>query len=277
VNEPDKKIADLHMHSNASDGIFSPSELMKIAAEAGLSAAALTDHDTVTGLPDAAASADKYGIEFVPGVEISIIEAERETHLLGYYPKDIKLLAEELVSLQQARYNRMDIIIGKLKGLGFNISKKDLEAETGGAAAPGRLHAARVMLKKKYVQSLNQAFSLYLNKNRPAYFPRRTLSMDQTMELIKEAGAIPVVAHPGVNIKVDLERLIALGLKGIEVYHPDHSKALTRSLRDLAMKRGLIITGGSDYHGVSRENPAFPVHRSIPYSYFEKMKELACQ
>ncbi|MDW7739467.1 MAG: PHP domain-containing protein [Bacillota bacterium] len=268
------KTIDLHMHSNYSDGLFTPTELITIVAKSGIKAVALTDHDSIEGLKEAAEAVSAAKIEFVPGVEISVIENDTEIHLLGYYPEKLKILNDALVLLREERLRRMDIIIERLQKMKFNLSKGDIEREAG-AAAPGRLHLARVMLNKRYVQNLEEAFSLYLGWNRPAYYERKTLSTAETMSLLKESGAVKVIAHPGEKCIDRIKYLIKLGLDGIEVYHPDHGRSMIQYYSKVAAANNLIITGGSDFHGESRDKPAYPKHFAIDYEFYRKLKEAA--
>jgi 3',5'-nucleoside bisphosphate phosphatase len=270
-----KKI-DLHLHSNASDGIFSPSELIRIVATAGIRAAALTDHDTTAGLSEAEHTATQMGIEFVPGVEISTTSGEHEIHILGYYPRRYDELEVALNKLRKDRYRRMELMINKLKGYGFKIKLEDLLFESGGAA-PGRLHLARLLLNKKYVHSLDQAFSLYLRHDRPAYVPREGLKTVEAVDLLVSVGAIPVIAHPGTTGTEIIEKLIAKGLKGIEVYHPDHSRGLAGKWLKFALLKGLIATGGSDYHGDTNSFKQYPVYHAVDYNLLEGLKTLHFQ
>ncbi len=267
-----RKKVDFHLHSSASDGLFSPSELIKIAAQAGLAAAALTDHDTVSGLDEAEKAAKKYNLEFIPGLEVSGLEEGHEYHILGYYP----LIGNDIVSLledmQQDRLKRMEQMVEKLQDKKFKISFEEVLNEAAGAA-PGRLHLARILLKKKYVHTVNEAFLLYLGRDKPAFVQRQTLSLEQVMDLLNGVGAVPVLAHPGESGKIIIEKLIKLGLMGLEVYHPDHGKALTAYYSSLAAEKKLLITGGSDYHGESLHYPAYSLKDAVDYSYLEEMKK----
>lgn len=263
--------ADLHLHSNRSDGIYSPRQLFKIAAQAGLKAAALTDHDTMEGVEAGLAAGLKYGIEIVPGVEISAYEAGREIHLLGYYPAYPDDLKAELLRIRQGRFERMERILEKLNTLGFSL-RLDQICKEAAPAAPGRLHLARHMVKKNLVNNLRQAFSLYLERGKPAYVPRINLTPARALYLLLETGAIPVLAHPGLNGKTLLPQLAALGLKGVEVFHPDHSTAQRRYYRQFAEGNNLLITGGSDFHGDPQVRAHSPGSVSIPYHYLEKLK-----
>ncbi len=268
----EEKKVDFHMHSNASDGLFSPHQLLKIAVDAGLSAAGITDHDTVRGLAEAFKAARKLEMELIPGVEISVFEEGQEVHILGYYPRYCEHLNTVLEEIQKERFKRMELIVKNLKALGFKVSPEEVLFEAG-EAAPGRMHLARILYKKKYVHTLSEAFTLYLGRNCPAFVQRRTPALKEVMSLLAEVGAIPVIAHPGQYGNKMIEKLTCLGLQGIEVFHPDHSKTLARYYKDLAVEKGLLITGGSDFHGDNLQRPAYPAHRAVSYSYLEKLKE----
>ncbi len=269
-----EKKVDFHMHSNASDGLFSPQELFRMAAAAGLAAAGLTDHDTVNGLPEAERAAHSLGLELIPGVEISVLDEGQELHILGYYPRYSEQLKAALEGMQRERFRRMEMLMAKLKLLGFKINPEEVRAEAG-TAAPGRLHLARVLLKKKYVHTLAEAFTLYLGRNRPAFIPRKTPSIVTVMGLLTEVGAIPVFAHPGRDGHKYIDKLIHLGLKGIEVYHPDHGLPLAGKYRAMADDKGLLVTGGSDFHGDSLQRPLYSPRFAVPYFYLEQLKEQA--
>ncbi|HED23950.1 MAG TPA: PHP domain-containing protein [Firmicutes bacterium] len=265
---------DLHTHSSASDGLFSPAELVEIVASHGLSAVALTDHDTLKGLGEASTAAKKKGIDFVPGVEISSLEDGQELHILGYFPKKPEILAKKLSVLQEQRYERMKKVITRLRDLGYPITFNEVIAEAGGAA-PGRLHLARLMVKKNYVSSVNQAFYRFLKRGGPAYSERQTLNFAETIDLLKKTGSIPVIAHPGTNARPLIDRLISFGLMGIEVFHPDHNYELTNYYLGLAHAKSLIVTGGTDFHGTSLKNPDYPVELTIKADYLMKLKKAA--
>jgi hypothetical protein len=170
----------------------------------------------------------------------------------------------------------MEMFIDKLKGYGFKINFKDLLFETGGAA-PGRLHLARLLLTKKYVHSIDQAFSLYLRHDRPAYVPREGLTTVEAIDLLLAVGAIPVIAHPGINDIKMIEEFIEKGLKGVEVYHPDHSASLAGKWLDFTLSKGLIVTGGSDYHGDRNNVKRYNTHHAVDYSLLENLKKLHFQ
>ncbi len=269
-----EKLVDLHMHSNASDGINSPTELLKMADRAGLSAVGLTDHDTVKGLPEAFKAAEQCNLELVPGVEISVMEDKKEIHILGYYPRDRERLNADLEDIRAERYRRMGKIVDKLKKLGFKVKLEEVLAKAGDSA-PGRLHLARIMLQKKYVHSINEAFSLYLNPDRGAHVPRRLLTLKRAMELLTGVRSVRVIAHPGALGKDIIERLMPLGLQGIEVFHPDHSAAQIKFYYEMAIEKGLLVTGGSDYHGDRERTSGYPTRLAIEGQYLDRLKEAA--
>lgn len=260
------------MHSNASDGLYSPSELIKVVSTAGLAAAALTDHDTVDGLDEAIDAARFYKLELVPGVEVSVREGDREIHLLGYYPKDLAGLKDELQRNRLERFERMEKMVKNLASSGFKVTDDDVLTEAGGAA-PGRMHLARVLVKKRYVHNTDQAFSLYLNSQGSAYVARKTISLEQAIDMLESAGSIVVVAHPVDYDEEFIDYLVRKGIKGIEVFHPHHGKARQKYYYSLAEDKGLLITGGSDFHGASGTGSKYPHHLSIDYSYLEAIKD----
>ncbi len=265
---------DLHTHSSASDGIYAPAEVIRRAAQEGLAAVALTDHDTVAGIEEALAAGKIYGIEVVPGVEISAYHLGKEIHLLAYYPAIPEKLRQSLDSVRQERYQRMDRMLNKLKSMKINLSMEDIlnEAKT---AAPGRLHLARVLLKKKYVTTLKEAFTLFLARGKPAYAPRKAMTSLEAMKIFQEAGALPVLAHPGSNGQNLVPELVSIGLRGVEVFHPDHNPTMTQYYLDLANEMGMLITGGSDFHGDSQIQSRRPGGVTAPYRCLELLK-LAC-
>lgn len=266
-----QKRIDLHTHSTASDGIYSPEQLIQIASLAGIAALGLTDHDSVAGLTEAIAAADNYGVELVPGVEISILEDKREIHILGYYPQDIDRLHAELEDIREERHSRMKKIVDKLIQQGFKINLNEVLVEAG-QSAPGRLHLARLLVKKKYVHTLDEAFKLYLNPDQVAYVPRRLMTLKRAMQLLSSVGAIIVIAHPGIMGKIIIDRLLPLGLQGIEVFHPDHSAVQKKLYLHLAQLHGLLITGGSDFHGDRERTTGYPRHLAISGSYLNNLK-----
>lgn len=247
--------ADLHVHSTASDGRFSPREVVRRAHGAGLTALALTDHDTLSGIARASAEAGRLGLDFVSGCEISIQEQDQEVHLLAYFVDDtVGQLAQMLLRQQQARRDRIAEMVAKLRALGVAITPGDVEAEAAGATAVGRMHVAHALLRRGDVGSLQAAFVTYLGDGAPAYVPKQTDSAAETVDAVWEAGAVPVLAHPGLMPLDNLETHFgSWDLGGIEAHHPSHSAMMRAYLVEWAGRRGLPATGGSDWHG--EENP----------------------
>ena len=263
---------DFHLHSSASDGLFTPRQVMEITASAGLRAAGLTDHDTVKGLNEAKEAAIDLDLELIPGVEISVYEKNREIHLLGYYPQKLNKLSAALEDIRSKRFRRMGLIVNNLKKLGFKVEPEEVLVEAGDAA-PGRLHLARLLLKKKYVHTINEAFKTYLNRGKPAFVSRESMSAAEVLDLLNQVGAVSVYAHPGNTGKEVLDELTANGLQGIEVYHPDHSKGLARYYKEYAEAKKLLITGGSDFHGQNINNHGYQQKYAISYEYLQAMKD----
>ena len=273
-NKVKNSLVDLHMHSTASDGQLAPADLAKLVASAGLEAFALTDHDTLDGLEEASGAAARLKIEFVPGVELSARFKEREVHLLGYYPKKRAVLEEHLALFKKERFKRMAQMVEKLKGEGFKIDEEEVLKEAG-PAAPGRLHLARLLAKKGYVLNPGQAFALYLGRGRAGYVPRKLPLAEEALSLLLKTGAVPVLAHPGEEGRGDLLALKAQGLKGVEVFHPIHTKKLISYYLKQAEGLDLLVTGGSDFHAISeREGRGFARH-ATNYHYLERLKEAA--
>jgi hypothetical protein len=249
--------ADLHIHSTASDGKLSPQAILDQAAATGLSTIALTDHDTVDGLLALRKLPANQAVTLIPGIEFSTDLPANEVHILGYYidithpelTSQLQLLADDRL----ARANRM---VNKLNDLGYYISYDQVLEIAGDAASIGRPHVAAALLEAGYFDSMQDVFSKLLAKNSPAYVPHYKLTPQKTIELIKSAGGIPVLAHPGLvesdQIVIDI---ISLGIQGIEVYHPKHSSDQTAKYLQLATERHLIVTGGSDFHGLSGRFP----------------------
>ncbi len=242
---------DLHLHTTASDGIKNAVELAGLVQRANVTIFSVTDHDTMDALPEAIDAAYDRGLAFLPGVEIST-EGDEEIHILGYgvkYQDDVLLSC--LRKAAQDRQNRILAMAEKLKVLGLPLPMDEVIASAGGSL--GRPHLARAMMDRGYVESVQQAFDLYLGKGKPAYLPRATMTAAQAISLLHDRGAVPVLAHPGL-IRWPMERLLPMlkvwqdaGLRGLEVYHPANQGNYP-SWDRLARQRGLLVTGGSDYH-----------------------------
>jgi 3',5'-nucleoside bisphosphate phosphatase len=249
--------ADLHTHSNESDGNLSPEILVTRAASIGLAAVALTDHDTLAGVPHALNTMSKHTVKVIPGVEISAEYEPGTLHLLGYFPAYPDGLETDLNEVQTARKKRMPKIIEKLNAMGCMLTEEEVMAKAGSAQI-GRPHIANALLKKGYVRSFDEAFDKYLGKGKKAYVPKEKMTWEKAMSLILNYGGLPVLAHP-FTLSLSTEEVEAFiivlkeaGLAGIEVHYPDHTPKQTAWYASLASRLGLLVTGGTDFHGPYR-------------------------
>ncbi|KGP81770.1 MULTISPECIES: PHP domain-containing protein [unclassified Paenibacillus] len=248
---------DLHTHSQASDGMQPPAENVKLAKQRGLSAVALTDHDTVAGVSEAQRAGCEYGIDVVAGVEISTRAGGKDIHVLGYYvnTEDEQFL-ERLRGLREAREERNHLIIAKLQELGLEISWQEVIDGLGRPLEPdesiGRPHMADVLVRKGYAADMRDAFNRYLAEGQPGFVSVPRVAPEDACQWIKDAGGAAVIAHPGLYGDDELVRRILVDSHpdGIEVVHSDHGPEEEHRYAELAREFGLIQTGGSDYHGV---------------------------
>ncbi len=249
---------DLHTHSSASDGAFSPSRLMEHAASSELKAIALTDHDTVSGIAEARSRAESLGLGFIPGVEIEIEFEPGEFHLigLGVDEKD-EMLLEVLATLSAARSERNRGIVDLLRVEGMKVDLDELES-TSGAGQVGRPHIAEALRKNKSVHTIQEAFDRFLGKGRPFYLPKECLPLDLALSAIAHARGVSVAAHP-YSLFVGKSRLASVmdewksaGIGGVEAYHPAAKLGQCRILELMARERGFFVTAGSDFHGPSK-------------------------
>ncbi len=253
-------VYDLHTHSTFSDGTTSPAANAAMAAAAGLVGLALTDHDTMDGWPEAAAACAEHGLDFVPGVELSTEYEERGIHLLGYWvDPEHPALVTECRRLRAERDRRADAMVANLARLGVDISIDDVRAQAAGAPV-GRPHLAAVMVGKGLVADADEAFDQYLADGGPAYEPKRALAPVDGVALIRAAGGTAVLAHPGLGTMdtplstVLLDQLRDAGLKGVEADHCGHEPAVRDYWRAAARRRGMSVTGSSDFHGTHKES-----------------------
>ncbi len=242
---------DLHMHSTASDGSRAPAEVVRAAKAAGLVAIALTDHDSVAGLAEAQAAGLELGVRIVNGVELSAVEGDAETHLLGLHLRDVLVIERELGELRDMRERRGQQIVDKLVALGVQVTFDDVLAQAGGGAV-GRPHVARALVADGWATDQRDAFDRYLGAGKPAFVAKDQLVMADAIAMIHAAGGLAVLAHPGpAGTRERLAALAALGMDGVEVRHPGHSPSDTTRLNTLAMQLGLVVSGGSDWHGAA--------------------------
>jgi len=249
---------DLHTHTTASDGTYTPEALVRHAQKEGLKILAITDHDSAAGVMEAVEAGEEYGVKVIPGVEISVVFEPTEMHILGYgIDVNDPIFTDALTKLKENRERRNPKMLARLRELGFKITLEEVIAEAGGDIV-GRPHMARVLLKKGYVSSIDEAFQKYLGKGCPAYVPKEKLTPKQAINIIKKAGGLAFLAHPvylektETELKLVLEELISYGLDGIEAYYTYHNEEQTRLYLELASKYNLLISGGSDFHGENK-------------------------
>lgn len=258
---------DLHTHSTGSDGTLRPAELAALAAAEGLSAVALTDHDTLDGIPEFLAAAREHRLRAVAGVEISVEFSSGTMHLLGYdFRCDDPHLAELLRQMREGRAARNAQILDRLAERGMPLSADEVAAFAGGEVV-GRPHIAQAMVARGYVKDQAEAFERWLAKGRPAYVQRYRPGAAEAIATITGAGGVAVLAHP-VSLQIGETALIALlrqlrelGLRGLEAHHPEHPPALRQRYMELARDLGLVATGGSDFHGAIK--PAIRLGRGF--------------
>jgi 3',5'-nucleoside bisphosphate phosphatase len=269
---------ELHCHTTCSDGTLTPTELVQAAVEAGVSALAITDHDTLSGWDEAIGAAKSYNLEIVPGVELSTVHNNRSLHILGFYP-DADKLSVSLVERIEGRKRRAREMVAKLEALGYPISLPEL----GEGVAPSRPHVARALVEAGYFKSSEQVFESLLGDDKPAYVHYEKFSICEGVTLLRNCGAVPVWAHPylfrGGKVEEVLKELVDAGLMGIEVYHPCHTTKDRKHLEDLCSHYGLLMTGGSDYHGPSPDGSS--ANRTtlnmlhLPLSLLDPLKQAA--
>jgi 3',5'-nucleoside bisphosphate phosphatase len=272
-------LIDLHSHTNQSDGTFSPGELVSEAAKNGVDVLSITDHDTFAGYDSAVADARSAGIELLCGIELSTRLHGQSVHLLGYFPHNggPHGLREWVEEMQATRKDRNARLASRLRELGFDITLE--EAEARGRGMTGRPHFAQIMVEKGYVSSFRQAFDEYLDESAKAYVYRREPQFGEAVERIRAAGGVSSLAHP-IRVNGDvpalLPELCEAGLKAIEAYHSDHGPQETCMYLELARKHGLLVTGGSDFHGAIkpeiRLGTGYNGNLQVPREVLEKLR-----
>ena len=269
------KFADLHLHTNFSDGTYTPEELVSHGKRVGLAAMALTDHDTVEGCARMAAACEVEGIEFVSGTELTAELDGVELHLLAYcVDLDNQRLISETGRFQAVRQNRIREMVARLNRLDIPL-EADAVFAIANCRSPGRPHVARALVQAGLCSSMDEAFDRFLKVNRPAWVPKFKMSALDAIELIHQAGGVAVMAHPGLNRTDEVIPVMAeAGLDGIECFHSKHSTAMTNHYLQIADKLHLLVTGGSDCHGLNKGKPLVGSVK-LPYQYVEKVKERA--
>jgi predicted metal-dependent phosphoesterase TrpH len=246
---PAPAFVDLQVHSTASDGALPPAAVVQAAAEAGLYAIALTDHDSVEGLPEAIEAGSRLGVRIVPGVELSSHFEGEELHLLGLHLANLEAMREALLEFQGQRVRRAERIVATLNAHGIPVTMEAVLAEAG-TGAVGRPHIARALLAGGWVREFREAFDKWIGWGRPAYMAKETFDVADAIALVHRAGGIAVWAHPGeLATPARIARLAALGLDAVEVLHPSHPPYLVQRLVENTEQAGLLPSGGSDWHG----------------------------
>jgi predicted metal-dependent phosphoesterase TrpH len=277
---------DLHIHSSASDGTLTPIEVLDRAKALALEAFALTDHDTIAGSRQLLQVGIPATIGFISGVEISAVpppsfSCAGSFHILGYlFDIDDPLLNKTLQTLQQARKNRNPSILQKLKALGIDISLEEVMSMAGDGQM-GRPHIARAMVEKGFAASIDDAFNRFIGTGQPAYVDKYRIECAKAIAMIRAAGGVPILAHPchlrlqgGKTLEALVEAMIAMGLAGIEVFYPDQSPAQTAAYMETARRHGLLMTGGTDFHGELKPDIQMGSGRGnldIPFSIYETL------
>ncbi len=250
---------DLHSHSTASDGSLTPAELVALARDSGLAVLGLTDHDTVDGIAAAQAAAAQHGLRLVPGLEFSAEYEPGTMHLLAYGIDPVApALTQKLASLRGDRGSRSARIVARLCELGMPLTIEEVQAAAGGGSI-GRPHVARAMIARGYVASTDEAFAQWLNQGRPGFVPQERIAPAEAIALTLQAGGVPVLAHPyqlkptsSEHLEQIVRGLCDVGLQGIEVHYSRHRPEQMAEYAGLAQKYGLLVTGGSDFHGASK-------------------------
>lgn len=273
---------DLHTHSTYSDGTYTPEELVRYGKEKGLSAIALTDHDTLDGISEALDCGRRYGIEVIPGIEISAEYDNSELHIAGLFvDNENKEFISALENLRRSRESRNIEMVEKLNQIGVNIDYKKVLSRGRGSVIT-RAHIAREVVDNGYALSNNEVFERYIGKGKPAYVKRQLMSWQETLRLIKESGGLPVLAHPllykmsGRRLEAVVADLAAGGLAAIEAYYSTHSQADVKYVKTLAEKNNLKLSGGSDFHGTNK--PKLDLGRGygdlkVPYEVLLELKK----
>jgi predicted metal-dependent phosphoesterase TrpH len=272
---------DLHCHSTASDGTLTPAEVVRLAKQSNLSALALTDHDTVDGVEEAATEAKRLGIDFIPGIEISAEFPHPGTmHILGYgvdpQNESLKNLTKTLL---EGRDNRNPRMVEKLNEMGVSVSMEEWENEAKGSVL-GRPQLAAILHRKGYVSSIKQAFDKYLGQGAPAYFDKERLAPRKALEMIRASGGLPVLAHPTqlrrenwAQVENEIKNLVDMGLAGVEVIHSDFDQIAHDTLTAIADRYKLLKTGGSDFHGSNKPKIELGIAngRRVPREFFDAL------
>ncbi|MCX7826024.1 MAG: PHP domain-containing protein [Verrucomicrobiae bacterium] len=266
--------ADLHLHTRHSDGTFTAMEVVARAKAAELACISLTDHDTTAGVAEMTRLCADAQVEFIPGVELTAHRDEREIHILGYLVQhEAPEFVRQIERFKQARAERIIEMISRLRKVGVELQEADLAAVADNGTALGRLHIARAMLNRGFIQHLDEAFHRYIGRGKPAFVPKMRVGVAEATSLIHRFGGVAILAHPGISsVDGQLDHLFADGLDGIEVWHSRHSPHQCEKYLAWASARGCLITGGSDCHGMAKGEVLIGGIR-LDYNHVERLKE----
>lgn len=269
--------ADLHTHTHCSDGVLAPDALVQRAAERGVQVLAVTDHDTTAGLDDAHAAANDHGIQLVNGVELSVEVDDRSVHLLGYgFDPKHEALTDYLAAFSRRRRERLDQMIRRLDEIGIQVEAERVEHHVGASSAPGRPHLARALVDGGHVDGYRAAFEQYIGTDQPGYVPAPTQSAVEAIRALHAAGGVAVLAHPGQWMSTELLRILCdRGLDGIECRFPSHPDYLVDYYQTICRERGLLGTGGSDFHGRADRDDEALGSVGLEKAQWERFREAA--
>ena len=265
---------DFHAHTTASDGVLSPSELIAEAAEIGLSAIGVMDHDTGKGLPEAATAAQLRGITFIPGVELTAYHNSKEWHILAMLiDASPDAVTRKLKPFVEKRRSRMNEMVGKLRKDGYDITLEEVEAEATGHVV-GRMHLARILIAKGYASSNNQVYRKFIGNGKPYYVSKLAFTIEEAVSLSHDLGGVPVAAHPGIPGDDEaIKDFASAGIAGIEAFTPKHTKAQEKHYEKLGQSLGLIVTAGSDFHGREKHVKNRVASRTSPDEVLDALRE----
>jgi len=269
----ESRLVDMHVHTTHSDGTRTPAETVEAASKCGLAAVVVTDHDEVSGVPEALDAGADLGVEVISGIEITTEDGQGQMHILGYgIDPDNGEMRTVLDKLRNGRFNRARQIVDRLADMGISIDFDEL-VDAAGPGIIGRPHIARKIYEQGAVGSLQEAFVRYIGRGKPAYVNRWRISPQDTVRMLHTAGGLAVLAHPKLDCaERTIPELVQAGLDGLEVYHTKHKRKDVKRYKALADRYGLLKTGGSDCHGPAHGQKALMGSVRVPYDYFERIK-----
>ncbi|HET7619435.1 MAG TPA: PHP domain-containing protein [Vicinamibacterales bacterium] len=268
---------DLHLHTTASDGLLPPAALVDAARAAGLRTIAITDHDTTAGIAEAVRAAEACGLDCVRGIEITAIDDERDIHVLGYFiDPEVDAIVDLLTRQQRDRLRRLRGMADRLAALGMPIDMSSILEDAARGRTIGRPHLADALIRAGHVRSRHDAFEQWLARGRPAFLSRAGAAPAEVIDIIHAAGGVASLAHPGLNERDDLIPALArAGLDALEARHSQHDENTERHYRRLAADHGLLVSGGSDFHGDPGDTEAALGVVTLPAADFEALRQRA--